>query len=189
MTKIKALATIATCILSFNNSYSDPAQEPAPKNKSGFQIFLCWAFGSDTPEELPARQTITIDDHLRQLRYDINGSIPTIPSSEMAEIEQIIRQELRSCNITDQDLVNQIIRAALVEQSGKSAHDYLCTLQMRGYNISAQSRDEYVEREKNNLAGLLTSTRQLKGKTIYPYFGTTQQQRIREYFATYKRPY
>ncbi len=144
-------------------------------------LFAAWRFCSSQPQENSdqAPANVTIDNYIAQFRSDMNGQSIVIPWDEMQEMEAAIRKELRSIDLRDKNLANNIIRSVLCNQVKTGTIRDLDALKKEGFYITSDDYAKISSSNENNIIARLGRMPHLNGSAIAQYYGETRKHSLR----------
>jgi hypothetical protein len=144
-------------------------------------LFAAWRFCSSQQQENTGQAPagVTADDYIAQFRSDINGQSTVIPWNEMQEMEAAIRKELRTIDLRDKNLANNIIRSVLCNQVKTGTIRDLDALKEEGFYITSDEYTRISSSNENNIIARLGRMSHLNGSAIAQYYGETRKHSLR----------
>ena len=160
-----------------------------PNNPPSYwQIFITFFAGNQSEQENNPHQApvgITAQDYINQLRSNLNGSanhnrLPIIPWTEVDEIEQTLKEELRFVDLRNSDMVNNKIRSILANHVKTKTVTDLNELNQEGFYITAQDYQTIPNSNECNMFARLERMPHLNGEAIAQYFGEHRKNSTRQ---------
>lgn len=178
--------TLALCLLATSGQIilGDTPNNPP----SYWQIAITFFFGNQEQPHNDSNQApagITAQDYINQLRSDLNGStnhnrLPVIPWTEVSEIEQTLKEELRFVDLRNSDMVNNKIYSVLADHVKTKTVTDLNELAQEGFWITAQDYQIIPNSNECNMFARLERMPHLNGEAIAQYFGEHRKNSTRQ---------